>query len=56
MKKILGTGLGIGVGTAIYDYFSHGEIDWLRAVAVAIIASVILFAIEKMKKNNLEII
>jgi uncharacterized membrane protein len=51
MKKNLGTGLGIGVGTAIYDYFSHGEIDWIRAVVISIIASLILLAFEKMKKK-----
>jgi hypothetical protein len=50
MKKILGMGLGIGIGTAIYDYLSHGEIDWIRAVVIAIIASVILFVIEKVTK------
>ena len=50
MKKILGMGLGIGIGIAIYDYLSHGEIDWIRAIVVAIIASVILFGIEKVKK------
>ena len=50
MKKILGTGIGIGVGTGIYDYFSLGEIDWMRAIFIAIIASVIIFSIEKMKK------
>lgn len=50
MKKILGTGLGIGIGTAVYDYFAHGEIDWIRALDIAIIASVILFVIEKVKK------
>ena len=48
MKKILG--MGLGIGTAIYDYLSHGEIDWIRAIVVAIIASVILFVIEKVKK------
>lgn len=50
MKKILGIGLGIGIGVAIYDYLSHGGIDWIRAIAIAIIASVLLFVFERVKK------
>ena len=50
MKKTVRTGIGIGVGTAIYDYIAHGAIDWQRAVAIAIIASILLLLFERMKK------
>ena len=50
MKKIFGTGLGIGIGSAIYDYLSHGAIDWRRATVIAAIAIIILYVFEKMKK------
>ena len=51
MKKIFGTGIGIGVGSAMYDYFAHGAIDWKRAIYIAIIATIILFIFEKLKKK-----
>ena len=51
MKKLFGTGLGIGVGSAIYDYFAHGAIDWKRAIFIAIIATIILLIFEKVKKK-----
>ena len=52
MKKslgILGTGLGIGMGVLIYDYLTQGEFDWIRAVSIAAIASVLIFIFEKFK-------
>lgn len=55
MKKNLGaleTGLGIGVGVLIYNYLTQGEIDWIRAVSIAAIASVLIFVFEKFKGKN----
>ena len=42
--------MGIGLVFVVYDYLSLGKIDWIRAVVVAVIASVILYVIEKVKK------
>ncbi len=52
MKKILGTGLGITIGGVIYDYLSHGTVDWIRAIAIGIIATIILFLFEKSKSKR----
>ena len=52
MKKLLGTGIAIGIGTGIYDYLTHGAMDWKRAIFIAIIATLILFIFEKVKESN----
>ena len=33
--------LGFATGFMTYDYFAHGEIDWIRAIVTAIFASII---------------
>lgn len=49
MKKTLGTGFGIGIAVLIYDYVAQGELDWIRAVSIALIASVLIFLVERLK-------
>ena len=48
-KKAIGMGLGIGIGNELYDYLSHGEVDWIRAIAIAVIAIILLALFEKIK-------
>jgi len=33
--------LGYTAGFITYDYFAHGEIDWIRAIVTAIFTSII---------------
>ncbi len=51
MKKIASTGFGIGIGMALYDYFSQGFIDWKRAVAIAAISIILLLIFERIRKK-----
>ena len=51
MKKIALTGLGIGIGSALYHYFSQGVIDWIRAIAIAAISIVLLVIFERIRKK-----
>lgn len=52
MKKTIGTGLGVGIGVLIYDYLAQGETDWIRAISIALIASVLIFVLEKFKRKK----
>jgi hypothetical protein len=52
MKKTLGTGFGIGIGVLIYDYLTQGEIDWIRVVSIALIASVLVFVFDKFNRQR----
>ena len=33
--------LGFATGFIIYDYVANGEVDWVRAIVTAILASII---------------
>ncbi len=48
--KNLKIGLGFAAGFIIYDYFVHGEIDWIRAIVTAILAVIIMAVINGLKK------
>jgi uncharacterized membrane protein len=42
--------LGFTIGFIIYDYFAHGQIDWIRAIVTAIVAVIIMAIINGLKK------
>lgn len=42
---------GFAAGFVIYDYFAHDEIDWVRAIVVAVFAIGIMTLIGGNKKN-----
>ncbi|WP_324026562.1 hypothetical protein QSV08_03310 [Maribacter sp. BPC-D8] len=42
--------LGFAAGFIIYDVFAKDEIDWVKAIVVAILSVVIMFIIERVKK------
>ena len=48
--KNIKMGLGFATGFIIYDYFAHGEIDWIRAIVTAILAIVIMAIINGFNK------
>jgi uncharacterized membrane protein len=52
MKRTLETGIGVGIGVLVYDYISQGEVDWIRGISIAIIASAILFVFSRFKKTK----
>ena len=48
--KNLKMGLGFAAGFAVYDYFAHGQVDWIRAIITAILAVVITVIFNGLKK------
>lgn len=48
--KNLKMALGFATGFAIYDYFSDGQVDWIRAIVTAILAVVIMAIFNGLKK------
>ncbi|WP_157486553.1 MULTISPECIES: hypothetical protein [Maribacter] len=42
--------LGFATGFIIYDAFAKDEIDWVKAIVVAILSVVIMFVIDRLKK------
>ncbi len=42
--------LGLATGFIIYDAFAKDEIDWVKAIVVAILSVVIMFGIDRVKK------
>ncbi len=42
--------LGFATGFIIYDAFAKDEINWVKAIVVAILSVVIMFVIERVKK------
>ena len=48
--KNLKLGIGFATGFMFYDYFAHGEIDWIRSIVTAILAIVIMAIINGLKK------
>ena len=50
-KKIIGFGLGMTVGTIIYDYFSYDSIDWIRSIFVGVFSTIGLFLFIKISNE-----
>ncbi len=42
--------LGFATGFIIYDAFAKDEIDWVKAIVVAILSVILMFVIDRLKK------
>ena len=50
--KNLKMGLGLVTGFLIYDYFVHGELNWIEPIVTAIIMAVLMPLFTKSEKDN----
>ncbi|MBU2947022.1 hypothetical protein [Zobellia uliginosa] len=48
--KNLKIGFGFATGFLIYDYFVHGELNWIAAIVTGIILSALMPLFYKSKK------
>jgi hypothetical protein len=60
MKKlttglIISFGLGSAIGTVIYDYFVHNNIDWIRSLLVGIFVIISLIAFNRISTSRKEV-
>jgi len=44
--------LGLTTGFIIYDYFAHEQIDWIRAIIIAILTVIIVVIFNRLKKSK----
>ena len=52
MKKSIGTGIGVGIGVIIFHLLSKEEIEWERALFIAVFTAAFMYVIEKYRKRK----
>ena len=48
--KNLKMALGFAIGFVLYDYFAHGQVDWIRAIIVSILTVIFMTIFKGLKK------